>query len=395
MRIFIWITLIAIDFSLSAQDYSEFTSTIQNLQYGDSLTRERLWDQLRSSKKIPLTSHDSVAFMFRGKANSVSWMGDFNAWGYDKKLSVQGRLFGKDLWILKASFPKDARLDYKILLNGSDWRLDPINPFQQWSGVGGGSPNSELRMPMWKEDSALAPNQIANGGELSDDILFFSASLGYQVMFKIFTPPQYETLQGLPIIYVTDGYEYLHPKLGNMVAVLNNLILAKKIQPIVVVFVDHREPVNRSNNRRMEELAINPKYLSFFTDELVPHVEKNLKVSGKPSERGILGTSMGGLTAAYFAFSKSDVFGLCGIQSPSFNNRPKIYTICDSPESPKIKVSMTSGVIHDASDGTRKMRAILENNACVYHYKEVNEGHSWGNWRNLIDDILIDLFGIQ
>jgi enterochelin esterase-like enzyme len=29
----------------------------------------------------------------------------------------------------------------------------------------------------------------------------------------------------------------------------------------------------------------------------------------------------------------------------------------------------------------------------VYKYREVSDGHSWGNWRNLIDDIIIDFFG--
>ncbi len=394
MKVNIWIALTLLSFSISAQDYSIFTKTIQALQSADSATRENTWSELKSSGKIPLVVHDSVAFLFRGLAKTVAFQGDYNAWGYDKNFNVQGRLIAKDLWILKASFPIDARLDYKILINGMEWRLDPHNKYQQWSGVGGGSPNSELRMPAWKEDEAVIA-QVENGGKISDDILFYSAALGYQVMYRLYLPPQYENLKDLPIMYVTDGYEYLHPKLGNMVAVLDHLILEKKIQPIVAVFVDHREPVNRSNNRRMEELAINAKYLNFFTAELVPHVEKELKVSGKPTARAIMGTSMGGLSSAYFAFSRPDVFGLCGIQSPSFNNRPKIYTICDSPESPKIKVSMTSGVIHDASDGTRKMKAILENNACVYHYKEVNEGHSWGNWRNLIDDILIDFFGVK
>ena len=380
-------------FNLNAQDYSDFTSTLHQLQYGDSATRENIWKDLKTSKKIPLIARDSVAFLFKGKANTVSWMGDFNAWGYDKKFNAVGKPFGNDFWILKTSFPIDARLDYKIVLNSGDYRLDVNNPYQQWSGVGGGSPNSELRMPGWHEDISInnATNEVGN---LTDDILFFSNSLGYQVMYKIYTPANYESLSNLPIVYVTDGYEYIHPKMGNMIAVLDNLIASKKIKPIVAVFVDHREPVNRSNNRRMEELALNPKYLSFFTDELVLHVEKEMKVSKLATERAILGTSMGGLNAAYFAFTRPDVFGLSGIQSPAFNSRPKIYTICDSPETPKVKVSMTTGIINDASDGTRKMKEILESHACVYRYKEVNEGHSWGNWRNLTDDILIDFFGI-
>ena len=72
--------------------------------------------------------------------------------------------------------------------------------------------------------------------------------------------------------------------------------------------------------------------------------------------------------------------------------RPQIYSMCTNPEKP-VRVSMTSGLISDASDGSRKMKEILQTNACSYHYREVNEGHSWGNWRQLIDDVLIDLFG--
>ena len=383
--------LLASSSYLYAQDYSEFFSTIKILETGDSVAVESVWSQLKNSQKVPLIVGDSVAFLFRRKAKSVSWLGDFNAWGYDKKFNATGKPLRNNIWLMKAAFPQDARLDYKILINGSEWILDPVNPNQQWSGVGGGSPNSELRMPKWKDDYAIAAPVTAMGST-SDDILFYSNALGYQVMYKIYTPVGYANLEKLPILYVTDGYEYLHPKMGNMAATLDNLIAAKKIRPIIVVFVDHREPVNRSNNRRMKEMSLNADYLNFFTDELIPHVEKDLKVNGTPSQRGIMGTSLGGLNAAYFAFSRPDVFGLSGIQSPSFYTQPQIYKICDSPESPKIKVSMTSGVIHDASAGTRKMKSILENNACVYFYKEVNEGHSWGNWRNLIDDILIDFF---
>lgn len=390
----LFVSLLALSISLSAQDYSFFSATVKAFQSGDSALIESTWAQLKAAQQVPLIVEDSVAFLFKGKARTVSWMGDFNAWGYDKNFNVAGKMVGRDLWMLKGAFPQDARLDYKILLNGSDWILDPVNPYQQWSGVGGGSPNSELRMPKWK-DEELAPLPSTASGKITDDILLYSNTLGYQVMYKIYTPAGYEALSNLPVMYVTDGYEYLHPKMGNMAIVLDNLIAAKKIKPIVAIFVDHREPVNRSNNRRMKEMSLNADYLKFFTDELIPSVEQNLKVSKIPGERGIMGTSLGGLNAAYFAFTRPDVFGLSGIQSPSFYTQPKIYQICDTPESPKIRVSMTSGIINDASSGTRKMKSILENNACVYFYKEVNEGHSWGNFRNLIDNILIDFFAIN
>ena len=383
------------------QDYSLFQSRIKSIEQAglisDSAKRktaiDTLWTALEEARKIPLIVEDSVAFLFRGQAKTVEWMGDFNGWGYDKNFKNKGKLIaGTNIWMIKAAFPKDTRLDYKIVLDGNRWILDPEDPHQQWSGVGGGSPNSELRMPDWKEDALLQPRENIAHGKVNTEILFNSKILGYQITYDVYLPAGVDKMGKLPSLYVTDGYEYMHPKLGNMITILDNLLADKKIKPIIVIFVDHREPINRSNNKRMDELAMNPKYLDFFASEFIPFIESTYPVQPNPSERAIMGTSMGGLSAAYFAFSKPGVFGMAGIQSPAFSIRPQIYTFCNNPDQP-ITVSMTSGVISDASEGSRKMKEILQSNACVYKYREVNDGHSWGNWRNLIDDVLVDLFG--
>ncbi len=353
---------------------------------------DSLWSDLKKSNRIPFVVGDSVAFVYRGDVKSVEWIGDFNGWGYDKKFHNKGnKIANTDAWILKSKFPKDARLDYKIMLDGRTWILDPENPHQQWSGVGGGSPNSELRMPDWKEDSTLEEHDNIAHGNLKSEILYQSKSLGYQITYSVYLPHGHHG--HLPAIYVTDGFEYMHPKMGNMVTTLDNLIAEKKIHPVIAIFIDHREPVNRSNNRRMEELAMNEKYLKFFTEEFIPLIEKTYPVAKGRENRAILGTSMGGLTSAYFVFARPEVFGMAGIQSPAFWTKPQIYSLCDSMANSKTKISMTSGIYNDASESARKMKVILENNSCIYTYRETNEGHSWGNWRNLIDDILIDFFG--
>src|SRR5688572_21022943 len=127
-------------------NYGDFTQTIHSLyQTNEQNDLEKFWDGLVSLHKIPLVSGDSVAFLYRGEARSVAWMGDLNGWGNNKKFNNQGmRIPGSNIWILKARLPTDARLDYKILVNDSDLILDPLNPANQWSGVGGGSLNSEL-----------------------------------------------------------------------------------------------------------------------------------------------------------------------------------------------------------------------------------------------------------
>jgi len=360
--------------------------------FEQSSSVDNIWNDLRNSNRIPFVVGDSVAFLHRGDAKSVEWIGDFNGWGFDKKFDNKGKkIANTDVWVLKSRFPKDARLDYKVVVDGTNWILDSENPHQQWSGVGGGSPNSELRMVNWKEDSTLTERDNVKKGKLKSDILFQSKALGYQITYSVYLPHGHH--ENLSTVYVTDGFEYMHPKMGNMITTLDNLIADKRIKPIMAIFIDHREPVNRSNNRRMEELAMSEKYLKFFTEEFIPMIEQTYHAAKGRENRAILGTSMGALTSAYFVFARPEVFGMAGIQSPAFWTKPQIYSLCDSMASSQTKISMTSGLYNDASESARKMKTILENNSCVLTYRETNEGHSWGNWRNLIDDILIDFFG--
>jgi enterochelin esterase-like enzyme len=380
-----------------AQVYTSFQKQLARLHSPSSTEIEKAWQELSDQNQIPLIDKDSVAFLYRGDANTVSWMGDFNGWGSDRKVKNVGIKIPKtDIWILKTSFPEDARLDYKIVLDGTNWILDPANPHQQWSGVGGGSPNSELRMPRWKEDPTSQPIDAIFHGRVEKDILINSKELAYQIMYSVYLPAGYKakSTEVYPIIYITDGYEYMHERMGNMITILDNLIHQKKIKPIIAVFIDNREPVNRSNNRRMIELAMNEQYLSFVVNELVPKVEKQYPTSTHPEDRGIMGTSLGGLTAAYFSFSKPEVFGLSGIQSPAFWFRPEIYVYCDNANKAPLKTFITSGMISDIQEreGALKMQSILEKKMSTYEHKEVNQGHSWGNFRDLIDDMLIYFF---
>lgn len=386
--------VLCIPLLINAQNYNSFSETIKEFNSAkDQSVVDSLWKKLIRAGQVPLVVEDSVAFFYRGEAKSVAWMGDFNAWGYDANFNNKGKpIPNTDIWLLKSSFPIDSRIDYKILLNNKEWLIDPVNQNQQWSGVGGGSPNSELRMPKWKPDPITQFRTTSPQGNLEKDILFDSKILGYQITYSVYYPNGYEKTSTYPVLYVTDGYEYLHERMGNMQVILDNLIADKKMTPIVVVFLDHREPVNRSNNRRMQELAMSSKYLNFIADEFIPRIEGRLNISKEAQDRGILGTSMGGLTAAYIAFSKPTVFGLAGIQSPAFWFKPEIYSFCDNAENSPVKIYLTSGSINDAKEGAIKMKAILEKNTCTYQYTETNQGHSWGNFRDTIDDILIYFF---
>jgi hypothetical protein len=105
--------------------------TLRSFAASDSARLQHLvdnwWAERKTSNQIPLIAEDSVAFFYRGTATSVEWMGDFNSWGYKTDFKNKGkRAKNTDIYVLTCAFPKDARLDYKIVLDGKTWILDPL-----------------------------------------------------------------------------------------------------------------------------------------------------------------------------------------------------------------------------------------------------------------------------
>jgi enterochelin esterase-like enzyme len=346
------------------------------------------YDSLVAREKIPYIKDDTVAFLFRGAAQKVSWVGDFNGWNPTFPGFQGTPVASSKVWILEKTFPTDARLDYKIIAD-SNWILDPDNHHVQYSGWG---PNSELRMPSWKfpEETVLSPGTAR--GTLSDHKKITSkpGNLGYTVQYRVYVPAGYETLSALPVVYVTDGHEYADDLRGAMVTVMDNLISQEKIRPVMAVFIDPRDPENPEKNRRMSEYTGNSRFTNFVADELVPVIDSYYRTDPSADARAILGTSLGGWNAAFFGVTRPDKFHLIAIHSPAFNEAV-VNAYRNSAPLP-LKVFMSTGVIFDTQDRARAMKTVLEGKGYPLKYVEVKEGHSWGNWRALIDEPLVFFF---
>ncbi|HYH13814.1 MAG TPA: alpha/beta hydrolase-fold protein, partial [Flavisolibacter sp.] len=202
-------------------------------------------------------------------------------------------------------------------------------------------------------------------------------------------------LSNLPVFYVTDGHEYADDRMGALVTVTNNLIIQKWIKPIVLVFVDPRDPANLSNNKREQEFLMNENYLKFYRQELIPAIEASYKVKKSPEARGILGTSYGGVNSTYFALNAPDVFGMVAINSPAYWARTQLLEqLVEKPKLP-VKVFLSTGANYDGGELTRIARAAFQSKGNELRYIEVNQGHSWGQWRTLMDDMLRYFFGVK
>ena len=189
-------------------------------------------NQMADEGKLPFIDGEKVIFIHRPRSNmplkTVHWVGDFNRW--HRLDAYKGKQLGtSDIWILTKTFPRDARLDYKLIEDSEAWLLDEDNPQRQLGGYG---LNSQLAMPDWKPSPWVTPMDGVPKGKL-EPYTVGSQVMKYDVTYQIYTPAGYTRFQDeeLHTIYVTDGHEYAHPEMGSMVTVLDNLIARKKIPP--------------------------------------------------------------------------------------------------------------------------------------------------------------------
>ena len=351
---------------------------------------DAVWRQITALGKMPLIFDDTAAFLYRGKASSVAWVGDFTTWRSGEPLVGQRMAsdgVGSNIWLATARFPADARFDYKVRVDGRE-QLDPLNPLKQLGMYGF---NSVVQMPNHLPSPWTSPRAGAAKGSLSDAFVIESKALGYAKRFTVYTPPGYAKLADLPVIYLTDGHEFSNAAMGALPTILDNLLAEGRIEPVIAVFVDPRA-VDTGENRRGPELLTNPRFQAFLTDELIPWIDARYATQSEPAARAIAGMSLGGLHATYTAMRQPKTFGLIGILSPYYLAKPAVLAEVEKAARQPVKLFVSQGTYDYDVLNTRRLRQTLKAKGYEFKYMEANDGHSWGNWRNMLDDLLVYFF---
>jgi len=324
----------------------------------------------------PILEADTMAhFYYRGGAATVSVPGDANSWNPNAYL--MSRISPTDFWYFSKTFESDARLDYKYVLNGSTWILDPRNPRTVSGGFG---PNSELQMPLYIAAPEISFYPGIPHGALYDTV-FYSPSLGNSRTVRVYTPPFYSTsLDSFPLVLIHDGLEYV--SLANANNVLDYLIQEQRIDPMIAVFVP---PVNRT-----EEYAGSQQnqFTTFIINELMPVIDQRYRTRRDPTQRALLGASNGGNISLWIGYSHPEQFG--NIAAQSSNIQTSISSGFQSSPLLPLKLYLDLGTydIPQLIPLVRNFIPILQNKGYPFLYFEYHEGHSWGNWRAHIDNAL-------
>src|SRR5512135_2847042 len=213
---------------------------------------DELWQYLVKEQHAPLIFGQTVIFFYKGQANQVQWRGTFNGCG---TAGLAGQRIGQtDLWVSVAEFPPASRVEYKIVVNDKDWVVDSANPHTAFSGMTG--VNNVVTLPGFTVTDESKKRNDVTPGKLTGEISIASQSLGYAVNYWVYTPVGYENLKQLPVLVVLDGNDFVDERMGAMPNVLDNLIADNRIEPVIAVFVDARDPNNQQFNRREEEFLV-------------------------------------------------------------------------------------------------------------------------------------------
>ena len=136
----------------------------------------------------------------------------------------------------------------------------------------------------------------------------------------------------LPCMVFQDGGGFLDPADDLRAAVvLDNLVAAGDIPPMVGVFVD---PVAR--NAAYD--AFDSRYADLLADEVLPLVDQHVRISDDPAHRGLCGFSSGGNAAFTAAWHRPDAFRKVIGFSSSFpqvtGGNPYAHLIASEPPRP-------------------------------------------------------------
>jgi enterochelin esterase-like enzyme len=366
--------LLALTSGVESQTFDDF---LAQLNAAPMDQRPALVDSFMDAvSAFPVVEQDTLAhFLYRGSVQSVSVPGDFNAWTVGA--SPMTLVAGTDFWYRTDTFESDARLDYKFVLNGSTWILDPLNPNTVLGGFG---PNSELRMPAYQVPPEIDYYHDIPHGTLQDTV-FHSVHMGNSRTIRVYLPPSYGiSSDHYPMILFHDGLEYV--SLANADHIIDYLIHQERIEPIIAVFVP---PVSRN-----QEYAgsLQSQFTGFIVEEVIPWADARFRTLSGPENRAVLGASNSGNISLWLGLRHSEIFGNVAAQSSyiqgsisdGFQNGPTL----------DVKIYMDLGT-YDLPlliPLVRNFVPILEEKGYTYQYQEYHEGHSWGFWRAHIDDAL-------
>ncbi len=337
--------------------------------------RDKTFVERLKQENAPVITDHWATFIYRGNAADIELVGELTDW--QKKGLKLRPLAGTEVKYYSMPFLSDARIEYKLIVNG-EWQLDSLNPGRSNNGAGG--LNNYFTMPRYRANEWAIENSKAPPGRIEN----ISHAFGANRQIRVYLPPQYDSEnESYPTIYFGDGIEYLERARVNLIA--DNLIAANRLRPLMMVCL---APLDRR-----KEYWMNRDYVDYLVNEVVPGIDAKYRTIREPESRAIAGAGLGGLTAAFAAHLHPEAFGNVLGQSSAFSvNDNQMMNDIENTERKNIKWFLEAGRYEALLERNRRMQELLEAKGYRVSYKELSAGQNWTHWQDALSAGLIYLF---
>ncbi|TDR39953.1 enterochelin esterase family protein [Tahibacter aquaticus] len=327
------------------------------------------------------------------------------------------RLGNTSVWFTSYLMPRNARLIYRLrapqgmqkstlsrdrfTIEGIRYELfpDPLNPATFPRGSAPAEAQSVATGPAAKENVYLQAKAGVPAGTVHKEE-FDSAALQGKRTLTVYTPAGYAAHSPrLPLLLVFDAEAYLDQIAAP--TILDNLIAAGKIPPVIAVFV-------HSAGTRDTDLPPNDRFPAFIVDEVLPHLQQRYRLTADPRKTIACGSSLGGLAAAHLAYRHPQAFGQVISQSGSYwwwreyQTEPGpsakagwlIKQIAESKKRP-VRFYLEAGLWESAGMiyANRMLASVLRGKGYAVDYHEFIGGHHYAYWQQTFPDALIAVLG--
>jgi enterochelin esterase family protein len=201
------------------------------------------------------------------------------------------------------------------------------------------------------------------------------------------------------LLLVLDGRPYKDQV--HLPAILDYLIAERRLPPLVALLLDTPD--------RWQELPCRPDFAAYVARQILPWVRATYPVTSDPARTAVLGSSLGGLFAAYLGLSYPDLFQVILSQTGWFRWRPEA-----DPEFEwlarqfvialllPLRFHLAVGLLENArmlDDGptqllaNRHLRDVLQAKGYPLDYVEYSGGHDFSSLEHPLVEALVKMLG--
>jgi len=272
------------------------------------------------------------------------------------------------------------------------------------------------------DNMVFVPGKEADFEDLKDvphgevrKVWYRSSTLDMQRRMHVYTPPGYDGgSERYPVFYLLHGggdEDSGWSTIGRAGFILDNLIAQKKAKPMLVVMPNGSLP-RPANLPRVAPGATPPaevakrmaalqeRFTKDLLQDVVPHVEKNLRVLAGAENRALAGLSMGGGQTLTAVTTHPDQFAYVGVWSAGiFGNADEFEkrnaSFFDSADKVNKTVKLFSISVGDKDfllDRSKQLGDLLKKHGIKHEMHISGGGHTWINWRHYLNDFAPQLF---